>query len=150
MDKESRIEIRIAEGVKEEIQGVATSLGRSLSEHVCCLIEREIEHREEGIALEAQQFADDMKKWSDRRGKPVSELLERIKNLVQSPTPRRTAREVALALEQDGMKQADIARVLNQEGYTYSSDGGQFTYQRVWHLLNNKGVSERAKRLGQS
>ena len=149
MDKESRIEIRIAEGVKEEIQMVATSLGRSLSEHVSCLIAREIEHREEEIALEAQQFADDMKKWSDRRGRPVSELLERIKNLVQSPTPRRSAREIALELEQAGMKQADIARVLNQEGHTYS-DGGQFTYQRVWHLLNPNGISERAKRLGQS
>ena len=149
MGKESRVEIRIEEDVKEKIQVEASSSGRTLSEYVCSLIDKDIKQKEEKIDLEAQRYLVEMQKWSDRSGKSVLELLDRIKNLAVPSTPRRDPREIALELEKRGMKQADIARILNQRGYTYV-DGKPFTYQRVWHILNPNGFSERAERLGQS
>ena len=148
MGKESRIEIRIEEDVKERAQVVASSLGSTLSEYVCDLIDKDIKQREEEIALEAQRYFDNMQEWSARCGKPVSELLNRIKNLAKPSTPRKTDYEIALELEKDGTRQTDIARILNQNGYTYS-DGLPFTQPRVWHLLNPNGRSERESRLGQ-
>ena len=148
MGKESRMEIRIEEEVKESAQVVASSLGFTLSEYVCNLVDRDIKQREEEIALEARRFFDSMQEWSARCGKPVSELLNRVEDLARPSTPQKTAYEIALELEKDGMRQKDIAGVLNQKGYTYH-DGGQFTLQRVWHLLNPNGVSERKSRLGQ-
>lgn len=148
MGKESRIEIRIEEDVKERAQVVASSLEFTLSEYVFSLIDKDIKQREEKIDLEARRYFDDMQKWSARCGKPVSELLNRIENLAKPPTPPRTAREIALELEKDGMRQTDIAGILNQKGYTYG-DGQPFTQPRVWHLLNPNGRSERESRLGQ-
>jgi len=149
MGKASRVEIRIEEDMKEKVQVEASSLGRTLSEYVCYLIDKDIKQREEKIDLEAQRYLGEMQKWSDRSGKSVFELLDRIKKFADLSTPRRGPREIALELEKQGMKQADIARVLNQQGCTYT-DGQPFTFQRVWHLLNPNGFSEREKRLGQS
>ena len=149
MGKESRMEIRIEEDVKERAQVVASSLGFTLSEYVCDLIDKDIKQREEEIALETQRYFDNMQEWSGRCGKPVSELLNRIENLARPSTPQRTAHEIALELERDGTRQMDIARILNQKGYT-NGDGLSFTQQRVWHLLNPNGRSEKESRLGQN
>lgn len=151
MVKESRIEIRIAEDLKERGQVEAVSLGYNFSEYVSFLICKNIEQRDEEVDLEAQRYFADMREWSTRSGKPVSELIDRIENLAKPPPPtKRTAYEVALELEKRGVKQKDIARILNQGGYTYPPDGQPFTYQRVWHLLNPNGFSERKDRLGLS
>lgn len=149
MGKESRIEIRIEDDVKERAQVVALSLGFTLSEYVFSLIAKDIKQREEKIELEARRYFDDMQKWSVRCGRPVSELLDRIENLATPSPPQRTAYEIALELENDGKKQKDIARILNQKGFSYG-DGLPFTQQRVWHLLNPSGRTEREDRLGQS
>ena len=87
MGKESRMEIRIEEDVKEIAQVVASSLGFTLSEYVCDLIDKDIKQREEEIALEAQRYFDNMQEWSARWGKPVSELLNRIEKLSETIHP---------------------------------------------------------------
>ena len=148
MDKESTLKIRIEEDVKERAHVVALSLGYTLSEYVLHLINSDINQREEAIELEARRHLDEIQEWSGRCGKPVSELLERIESLTKPPTPqKKSAYEIALELERDGKRQKDIARILNQEGYTYN-DGQPFTQPRVWHLLNPNGRSERAGRVG--
>ena len=147
MDKESRLEIRVGEDVKERAHVVALSLGYTLSEYVLQLINSDINQREEEIEREARRYLDDLQEWSGRCGIPVSELMERIENLAKPSTPQKTSYEIALELERNGKRQVDIARILNQKGYTYS-DGQPFTQQRVWHLLNPNGRSERAGRVG--
>lgn len=62
-------------------------------------------------------------------------------------TSSATAREVALQLERDGITQTEIANTLNSQGFTYRNEGGLFTQQRVWHLLNPSGITERESRL---
>ena len=62
-------------------------------------------------------------------------------------TSSATAREIALQLEKDGITQTETADILNELGYTYESDGGPFTQQRVWHLLNPNRITERESRL---
>ena len=147
MDKESRLEIRVGEDVKERAHVVALSQGHTLSEYVLHLINSDINQREEEIEREARRYLDEIQEWSGRCGIPVSELLDRIVNLTKPSTPPKTAYEFALELESDGKRQKDIARILNQGGYTYS-DGQPFTQPRVWHLLNPNGRSERAGRIG--
>lgn len=147
MDKESRLEIRVGEDVKERAHVVALSLGYTLSEYVLQLINSDINQREEEIEREARRYLDDLQEWSGRCGIPVSELMERIEDLAKPSTPQKTSYEIALELERNGKRQVDIARILNQKGYTYG-DGLPFTQQRVWHLLNPNGRSERAERVG--
>ena len=62
-------------------------------------------------------------------------------------TSTSAAREYAWQLEKEGKTQTEIANILNALGFTYESDGGPFTQQRVWHLLNPNGFTERESRL---